>query len=128
MKLTLLDLSEEIRKATSYDFYDGDVCVDIVDTNTMTGSVAINNEKADLYVEFEVEDIDCDDLAAHDKNYVVIKEVQSSKKHNIIDTETEAGRTLINYIPELDWYELDIEGEHLQYFETLEEAKGDLID
>ena len=128
MKMTLLDLSEIIREKTGYDFYNSDVCVDIVDTDEMTGSVAVNNEKADLYVEFEVEDIDCDDLAAHDKNYVVIKEVQSSKKHNIIDTETEAGRTLINYIPELDWYELDIEGEHLQYFETLEEAKGDLID
>jgi len=128
MRITLLDLSEIIREKTGYDFYNSDVCVDIVDTDEMTGSVAVNNEKADLYVEFEVEDIDCDDLAAHDKNYVVIKEVQSSKKHNIIDTETEAGRTLINYIPELDWYELDIEGEHLQYFETLEEAKGDLID
>ena len=128
MRMTLLELSEEIRKVTGYDFYDADVCVDIIDTDEMIGSVAVDNEKADLYVEFEVEDIDCNDLAAHDKNYIVIKEVQSSKKHNIIDTETEAGRTLINYIPELDWYELDIDGEPLQYFETLEEAKGDLID
>jgi len=127
MEMTLLDLSEEIRKATGYDFYDGDVCVDIVNTDEMTGSVAVDNEKADLYIEFEIKDIDCSDLAAHNKNYIIIKEVQTSKKHNIIDTETEAGKTLINYIPELDWYELDIDGEHLQYFETFEEAKGDLI-
>jgi hypothetical protein len=78
MKMTLLKLSEEIRKAFGRDFFDEDVCNDIIDTDLMIGSVKyeIYNEKEntddEVYVEFDVKDIDCDNLIS-DKNIIEIR-------------------------------------------------------
>ena len=127
MKMTLLELSEIIRKIIGKDFFDEDVCNDIVDVDIMIGSVKYElNDYDEFYVEFNVENIDCDDLTS-DKNIIEIKEVQTPQKKVVFDKETdEWGRVIISYIPEFDWYELDIDGEPLQYFETFEEAKGNI--
>jgi len=128
MKMTLLKLSEEIRKSLGYDFFDADVCVDICDIDNMIGSVAYQNPETveDYYIEFDIISCDCDDLTS-DKNIIEIKEVQTPKKTAVIDEEVEGwGRVIISHIPEFDWYELDLDDEPLQYFESLEEAKGDI--
>ena len=124
MKMTLLKLSEKIKEATGRDFFDEDVCNDILDIDTGIGSVSYDD--GDFYVEFDVENIDCENLTS-DKNVVEIKEVQTHQKKVVVDKEVEGwGRVIISHIPEFDWYELDLDGEPLQYFETFEEAKGDI--
>ena len=124
MKMTLLKLSEKIKEATGRDFFDEDVCNDILDIDTGIGSVSYDD--GDFYVEFDVENIDCENLTS-DKNIVEIKEVQTPQKEVVVDKEVEGwGRVIISHIPELDWWELDLDGEPLQYFETFEEAKGNI--
>jgi len=127
MKMTLLDLNGIIKEITGRDFYDEDVCNDIVDLDTMIGSVKYElNDYDEIYVEFDIENIDCENLLS-DKNIIEIKEVQTPNKKVIFDKETdEWGRVIISYIPEFDWYELDVDNEPLQYFETFEEAKYDI--
>ena len=126
--MTLLKLSEEIRKALGYDFFNADICNDIYDLDTMTGSTLYQDPETyeDYYVEFDIVSYDCENLTS-DKNIIEIKEVQTPLKKVIVDKEVdEWGRVIIYHIPEFDWYELSLENEPLQYFETFEEAKGDI--
>ena len=126
MKMTLSELSEKIKKITGKDFFDEDVCNDIVDVDLKLGSVKYELGDDELYVEFDIKNIDCKNLLS-DKNIIKIKEIQTPKKEVKLDKETdEFGRVIISYIPEFDLYELDVDNEPLQYFETFEEAKGNI--
>jgi len=124
MRMTLLELSEKIKKAIGRDFFDEDVCNDIIDLGIEVGSVSY--DYGNFYVEFDVISYDCDDLTS-DNNIIEIKEVQTPGKVEIIDKEINGwGRVTISHIPELDWYELVLNDEPLQYFESFKEAKGDI--
>ena len=126
MKMTLLELNGVIKEITGRDFFDEDVCNDIVDLDSMVGSVRYELENDEIYVEFDVENIDCGNLLS-EENIIEIKEVQTPQKRVVFDKKTdEWGRVIISYIPEFGWYELDMDNEPLQYFETFEEAKGDI--
>jgi len=127
MKMTLLELNGVIKEITGRDFFDEDVCNDIIDLDLKLGSVKYElNDYDELYVEFDVENIDCENLLS-DENIIEIKEVQTPQKKLVWEKETEEwGQVNIYYIPEFDWYELDMDNEPLQYFETFEEAKGDI--
>ncbi|GAX87363.1 hypothetical protein LNAT_P0658 [Lebetimonas natsushimae] len=132
MKIILLKLSEEIRKAFGRDFFEEDVCNNIIDTDLMIGSVKyeIYNEKEntddEVYVEFNVEDIDCNNLTS-DENIIEIKEVQTPKKHLLEKyDDSQFAIVKINYIPEFGWYEVDMDNAPLMYFDNLEEARGSL--